>query len=367
MYPHPGTSLPTWEVLGAAALLIAVTALAVRFGRRCPYLPVGWLWYLGTLVPVIGLIQVGKQAMANRYTYIPIIGLLMIAAWGVPELLNRRGEKQSQGKNGPASPAPSLSHSLILAILACLIVAAMTVASAIHIRHWRDSISLFEYTVSVTGNNPFSEGNLAWAYMEKEKYPQAIEHFKATLKMMPDAAEIHYGLGACYLAIGDAKNAVTEYSAALRILPSLEVARQGLGVAVQKLARSGGRGKSGSHPAVDHYNRAVRADQMGDTALAMSEYRQAISLRPGFAEAHCNLGILLKNQDKLDEAIEQYHEALKYNPGLAEVYVNLAVAQYMKGDYSQAWKELRQAKEYGITPSPDFVQALSEKMPEPSE
>ena len=376
LYPHPGRSLPIWEVLGAAALLIAVTALVIRVRRRWPYLPVGWLWYLGTLVPVIGLIQVGKQAMANRYTYIPIIGLFIMAAWGIPEAVRRvttRGRERegARGRTG-RSRTPTLPHShtaAILAALACLVVAVMAVAAWFQVGHWRNSITLFYFTVKVTEKNPHAQGNLGWAYIEKRRFGDAIGPFSEALRLLPSMYELYYGRGACYLETGQLDKAIQDFNECLRASPGFEPASIGLSRAMQRQweSRRTTVGPEAFRKSVDHYNQGVEADNRGDSTLAFREYQEAVRLRPDFADAHCNMGIILKDRGRLDESLKEYREAVRYNPGLTQVYNNIAVVYYMKRDYAHAWAELHKAQKLGYVPDSSFIQALSQKMPEPSE
>ena len=332
LYPHPGTSLPTWEVIGASAFLVLVTAAVIRFRDRYPCLPVGWLWYVITLIPVIGLIQVGKQAMANRYTYLPIVGLFIMAAWGVPELLRRSAEPEDDRKKEPGPPPP-LPHARVLAVVACLIVAGMAVVASFQVTHWKNSITLFEYTVKVTKNNPFAQGNLGWAYLEVQRGKDAIAPFKEAVRLRPEMNEIHYGIGSAYLSLGEADNAIDEFRTALKNDPEFAPARQGLALAIRKKAErmAGGVSPEVYRQSVRHYNNAIEADQSGDADLAMREYKEAIRLRPNFAEAH----------------------------------LNLAVVYYKRGEFALAWQEVHKTQEYGYSPDPGFVQALSQRMPEP--
>jgi Flp pilus assembly protein TadD len=381
LYLHPGAGLPTWEVLGSALLLLCVFVGVVRFGSRHPYLPVGWLWYFVTLIPVIGFIQVGRQAMANRYTYVPLIGLFIIIAWGIPDLwrrvregeTGRRGDKGTGGQGDPSirpcGPLGAGTGTWALSVAAAIILAALMCAAYVQVGHWRDSISLFEYTASVTKGNHYVHGNLGWAYILKGKNSDAAEHFTKALRIKPDLFDMHYGLGNAYSYMGKVEKAIEQYSEALRLKPEFEPARDGLASALARggKPRNNSVGTEQSEAAMQCFNQGVLAGQRGDTASAIRGYKKAIRLKPDFAEARCNLGVIYKNQGNLDAAIAEYRKAIEADPGLTQAYNNLAVIYYAKHDYAQAWKELNLAVEYGFTPNPDFVQALSEKMPEPRE
>ncbi len=394
IYPHPGTSLPVWYVLGSLVLLLGLTALALWVGRRHKYLIVGWLWYLGTLVPVIGLIQVGKQAMANRYTYVPLTGLFIIIAWGIPELLKksgvriqesedserptskiqrstpkakRRKEERERGGKGDSSPInhqPStINHSLSAA--AVLILVVLSVCTWLQVGHWHDSLALFDYAVKSTTDNPTAMGNLGWAYSEKEDWKAAGDCFRKALKLRPNLYDLHYGLGLSYRMTGQYDKAIAEYTRALELQPDSQVVR----LELDRAMRGEGGSDDTSHPkyalSMQHYNLAVTAAQQGDTATAIREYKAAISARPDFAVAHCNLGVQLKDQGDIQGAIREYRAATKCKPSLPEAHNNLAVIFFMQGQYAEAWKEIHLAERYGFSPNPGFLDALSQKMPDP--
>jgi len=360
LYLHPGTGLPIWEVIGSALLLALIFVAVFRFGRGHPYLTVGWLWYFVTLIPVIGFIQVGRQAMANRYTYVPLIGLFIIVAWGIPEII-RRGDTGTRRRGDTGTWG--------LAVAAAIILAALMAATYIQVGHWRDSISLFGYTVNVTKGNFYAHGNLGWAYILKGRNADAAEQFTKAIRANPGLFDMHYGLGNAYYNMKENDKAAEEYSEALRLKPEFEPAREGLASALgrSRESESSSISTERSQAAMQSFNQGVLAGQRGDTASAIREYKKAIRLKPDFAEARCNLGVIYKNQGNLDAAIAEYRKAIQAKPSLTQAYNNLAVICYTKGDYAQAWKELHLAVKYGFTPNPDFVQALAEKMPEPKE
>ncbi len=199
LYPHPGTSLPIWAAPGAALLLLAVTTLVLIFRKSRPYLTVGWLWYVITLVPVIGLIQVGKQAMANRYTYIPLIGLFIAIGWLLPDLF---------GKARKAASA--------LTVMAIVIIAACAAGTWVQLGHWHDSISLFDYTARSTKNNSAALGNLGWAYGLNNDWKTAGKYFAEALKIKPKLYDMHYGLAVSYYTQGKFADTWREMHAAQR-------------------------------------------------------------------------------------------------------------------------------------------------------
>ncbi|HEV8583045.1 MAG TPA: glycosyltransferase family 39 protein [Thermoanaerobaculia bacterium] len=175
-YPLP-LAIPAWKALAAAALLAALTALAVRRARQAPWLLVGWLWFLGTLVPVIGLVQVGRQAMADRYTYLPSIGIFLAACWGLPELARDRAGRRA-----------ALAAASILAIL------ALTAVTRAQVRHWSDSVDLFEHALAVTQDNYVAHIGLAKALATRRDWSGAAVHFRAALTLRPGLREVRLGL-----------------------------------------------------------------------------------------------------------------------------------------------------------------------------
>jgi tetratricopeptide (TPR) repeat protein len=278
-YPYPST----WSVIalvGCAAFLILVSVAVVRYGRRYPYLLVGWLWYMGSLVPVIGIVQPGTQAMADRYTYIPLIGLFILGGWGAADLFGRR-------------------HREAYLASAAAVIIAMGLVSWAQVQHWKDSVSLFEHTVRVTENNSSTHYNLGNVYARKGDFAKAMSHYRQALSINPRYADVHNSMGVILFQSGKKGEAIAEYQTALRLKPSYADAFFNLGVA---LAAEG------------------KIDQ------AMICYRRALELKPQLAAVHNNLGILLARQHRLREAIPHFRAALAINPHDASIRNNLDVA-----------------------------------------
>jgi tetratricopeptide (TPR) repeat protein len=199
LYPVP-PSFPVWQVVGAALLLIAITVMVIRKAEKNPYLPVGWLWYVGTLVPVIGLVQVGFQARADRYTYIPLIGLFIMATWGASELLkNWRYRKE-------ALVVSSVS------ILLCLALVTWK-----QVRLWQNTFTLFDHTVKVTENNYIIYSGLGTAYKNNRNYEQAIKDFERVIEIKPDYAEAYVHLWSIYSRLGKGSQATENLKIAARL------------------------------------------------------------------------------------------------------------------------------------------------------
>jgi hypothetical protein len=217
-YPYPA-SIPVWATAGAVAMLVVISIAAFWLARRRPYVAIGWVWYLGTLLPVIGLIQVGGQALADRYTYVPLVGIFVIIAWGVPDLLAR----------WPAwrALAPVAAATVILA---CAVTARAQTA------HWRTSFALWQHAVEVTRDNHVAEDALGTILVEMGQPAEAIPHLSRAVAIKPTFAQAHYNLGLAFTKEGRDAEAAAQYVDALRLLPDLAEAHYNLGVI---LARQG--------------------------------------------------------------------------------------------------------------------------------
>lgn len=283
-YPYPGAGLTGASVLGAVAVLLAVTALAWRARARCPAAIVGWLWYLGTLVPVIGIVQVGLQAMADRYMYTPIIGLLIMTAWG-----------------GEALLVPRVSRvPLALAVVA--LVTALAGRSALQAGIWRDSVTLFAHAVRVTGPNAVAQRNLGDAFMRRGKIDEAIGRYREALRINPYSAEARYNLAEPLLARERIADAEAQYREALRLDPRMYPAR---------------------------YNLAVLLIRGGQLDEAEAHLREAIRLAPDLAPAHYTLGNLLARQGRFADALPEFRAAVRLRPDDRAARLRLSRVQAM--------------------------------------
>ncbi|UCG80700.1 MAG: tetratricopeptide repeat protein [Desulfobacterales bacterium] len=254
-YPHPGMP-PLWKMFACTAFLLVVTLLVILTWKKRPYLAVGWLWYLGTLVPVIGLVQVGEQAMADRYTYVPLIGLFVMVAWGVPELGARWRYQRHV-----------LATSIGVA-LSCLVICTYS-----QVRHWDNTTALFKHAVDVTTENYVAHFNLGFALAKQGRTKEAIRHYSEALRINPAWAEAHNILGNALARQGNLRVAVSHYSEALRIKPAMAEAHNNLGLALQMLGRL--------EEAVPHFRHALR-------------------IKPDYTQARHNLETALTALRKID-------------------------------------------------------------------
>ncbi len=279
-YPHPASTVAAdggavgallAPAIASAVVLLVVTVAAVRTIRTRPYLAVGWFWYVGTLVPVIGIVQVGNQAMADRYTYLPSIGLYVMVAWGVRDLVG------SRAREGAAIAAVAVTAG---------VCASLTVAQ---VPHWRDSTTLFERALAVTDGNYLAHYNLGTALAKRGETDAALEHFEATIRLQPEHANAHVAAGAALLAKGRAEDAAARLERAIELDSSLVLAHLNLGMA----QLSQGRAED-----------------------AATTFRRALELEER-AEAHYGLGAALARSGRVDDARSALREALRMQPDYA--------------------------------------------------
>lgn len=293
-YPHPESSLPMWQVIGSAVILLGVTALVLRVRRTRPYLAVGWLWYLVTLLPVIGLVQVGMQAMADRYTYVPLVGAFVAVAWLIGRIVPIR----------------------LVRLLAVLIVAALMPLTWRQVGCWRDSETLFRHALAVTERNAVAENNLGLALVEQKQFDEAVGHHRSAVEYAPDWADARYSLGAALLRNDQPAEAVAEFEAALTIDGNHASAHQNLGAALIRL---------------------------GDLPGAIRHLKRAIEIRPDYAHGYSNLGTAYSLQGKLDESVECLSRAVEIDPSLADAHYNLAIDLGQQSRIPEAIEACRRA------------------------
>jgi tetratricopeptide (TPR) repeat protein len=318
-YPLPLTK--PWGLFAASvALLILCSYLIFRLRYRAPWLVVGWLWFLGTLVPVIDLVQVGIQSMADRYTYIPYIGLFIMAAWSAADWLQKR----------PATrPLFSAGASVVLA--ACLAL------SWIQLGYWHDSIRLFSHALAVTRSNVFSEKNLSAALSEAGRGKEAIPHYRALLALTPDDQKVRYNLGLELLAADQPAAAADEFNISLKRSPNNDKLHNSLGIALA---------------------------QQGKLDAAGVEFERAIQLNPEFPWPRLNNGVILQQKGLACAAITNYTKAVELQPEWGEALDNLAflLATCPDADCRNPAKAIaisNKANDFVDRKSPHFLRTLA--------
>ncbi len=308
IYPLAPT-IATLPALGAGLMLAFITAICVRLARRHPGLIVGWLWYLLTLVPVIGLVQVGVQSMADRYTYVPLIGLSMMAAWGAPVLLPDRPAKRVL-----------LSSAAGLVMLACAVLTWRQAGS------WRDTITLFSHAADAVDRNYVAHDILGDTFVEMGRTDDAIVHYSKALQVWPDDGNALVGMGNALLKQGKTKDALRYLDEELRIDP---------------------RSSDG------HFYRGSVLLEAGELDAAIADFREALRTSPGRADALMNLGTALIRQGRFEEGFACYTRALAADPDNAEMHVTAGLALAVQGRLDEGIAHFRAA----IRAKPAFADA----------
>ena len=351
LYPYP-RAVPGWW---AAASLLALTGgslLAFHMARRLPYVAVGWFWYVISVAPALGLIQAGSQARADRFTYIPLIGIFVIVAWGVPDLLARWSGAALRGA---------------LAAAAVAVMGASALAAREQVHYWENSAALWTRVAAVTHDNPVGDNNLGLILEKEGKVDDAIRRLSESVRLSPGFAEAHNNLGAALGRKGRFVEAVAHFSEAVRLDAGFKEAHNNLAVALEN------QGKGDE--ALPHVSEALRLDpdyasahktmglvlaKKGRLEEAIAQFAEALKLQPDFAdaathlvEAHHSLGLALARQGRLDEAISHLSEALRLQPGSAEAHNNLANVLGDRGRSSEASAHYTEA----LRLRPDYVNA----------
>jgi Flp pilus assembly protein TadD len=279
-YPFPASSLPLWKILAALVLLLIISIGAIAARRKHPYFLFGWLWYLGMLVPVIGILQTGSHARADRYTYLPQIGLYLLLTWAAADLC-----------------AGWRHRRVVLGGVATVILMALIFRARVQTSYWRNSELLWTHTLACTSDNFIGHDDLGNALLQKGKVDEAITHFQQALQLKPDSAEVHNNLGSALAQKGSLDEAIPHFQKALEIRPDYGEACYNLGTALL---------------------------QRGDVNEAIARYQTALQINPDSAAVRNNLDIALRQKSKVDDVLAQYQKALQINPDSPEVLNNLA-------------------------------------------
>jgi protein O-mannosyl-transferase len=377
--PYPYKAISWQETALSALIVFCISFAAAKAVRSRPYFIIGWLWYLGTLVPASGVVYFCSFPMADRFTYVPQVGLFIIIAWGVPELLAQWRHK-----------------TIILSTLAVVLLTILMAVTWKQVGYWKNSITLFQHTLNVTTNNALPHHNLASALAEQGQTVEAIHHYSEALRIKPDYEKAHNNLGVAFVKQARIDEAIEHYLKALEINPNYAEAQNNLGMARDKQGRTAeaiahyvqalrirpdfaevhnnlgvARGKQGrTAEAIDHYVQALRIkpdypeahnnlggalDAQGQSAKAIDHYLQALRIRPDYEKAYNNLGVALVKQGRIDEAIVHYLKALRIQPDYAKAHNNLGVALVKQGRIDEAIVHYLKA----LRIQPDYVDAYN--------
>ena len=390
MYPHPALdpeqAFSQWLVAGAAATLglIAVSVAAWRTIRRWPFLAVGWLWYLGMLIPVIGLVQVGLQSRADRYAYLPMIGIYILLAWGLQTLIHSFPK-----------------HKLAISCLTVCALVALAVTARRQLAVWKDSRMLFEHSLSVTDNNYVAHNNLGLALEdmghpepaiahyqisvrlnpnygpannnfgrhlgENGQFDNAIQHFRQAVRLNSNDTKAHYNWAVALQQIGQPEQAVAHYEKVLRLEPNDVAVHHNLGVVLRELGRV--------EDSISHHRRAVQINpdfrpahislglafgEMGRYRDAAVHFQNVVRLDPADARAHYNLGVALETAGQLPKAISHYEEATRLQPDYRQARMSLGEAMFVMGRWQEAAEHVREVLR--VYPDDKEAQALLQRI-----
>lgn len=388
-YPYPTEGIAAWKIVGSLLFLGAVSYGVFRYRRRNPYALVGWLWYLVTLVPVIGLVQVGEQAMADRYTYVPLIGIFMMIAWGIPALLAPeppeakapahacKHHKPQSLVQTPASPRPI---SPVVPAIAVVMIFIFALCTWRQIGFWQNRLTLFSHALDVTSANYLAHNMVGASLSEEGKFKEAVVHFNKTLAIKSDDPFAYNNLGNAYTRLGKLNDAIPAYQRAIELKPDSPLGYFNLGMDLALAGRvdeaikefstvisinSGPRG----HPEMFEVNQAANDAHIRKLAVIMKtrhdsymvrRYAMALAQRGRLDEAISYLSQIKSScpagESRTAESREKvcyYQDAIRDNTENAEAHYGLGNAYSQSGDRDSAIKEFKKAIEL----KPGFVQA----------
>jgi tetratricopeptide (TPR) repeat protein len=286
-YPF-SDQLPLWQVFGATLLIFVISSAVIVMVRRLPYLFVGWLWYAITIAPVIGIIPSGAHAMADRYHYLPSIGITIMLAWGIPSLIK--------------------SEDIRKKILFPAGIGALAILSVLtwqQCGYWKNSATLFSHALQVTKDNALAHNNLGLSLFNEGKIKESIDHYNQAILIMPDYNIAYNNRGSAYDELGQYQLAIEDCNQAIHLNPDYAEA---------------------------YNNRGLAYANLGQYKLAIEDYGEAIRLKPDYADAYYNWGLAYYNLGQYQLAIEDYNEAIRLKPDYAKAYNNRGIVYFLQGN-----------------------------------
>jgi tetratricopeptide (TPR) repeat protein len=344
LYPYPEGNLKVPQVILALLLLLMISVAFFLWRKKYPFLLIGWLWYLGMLIPMIGIIQVGSQVRADRYTYLPQIGLYLLVACSAAELFHRWRRSRE-----------------VLAAAAVLVIMALTTRSYLQTSYWRDTETLWKHAIASTSNNYIAHTNLAQTLSHSGRFAEAIAECEKALKIKPDFAAAHNNLGVALLrnkqsgdgALGHdgaVDEAIEHYRKALQINPDFTQAHKNLGIVLLR--------KGQMDEAIAQFQKTLELEpndaqaefSLGSAFLqrrevdeAIAHYQKAVEIRPDYAEARNYLGNAFVAEGKYSEAIANYEAAVRIRPNYSEAHHNMACVLATIGKADEALEQFNEA------------------------
>ena len=301
--------LPAWQVLGAASLIILISVAVILMVKRSPYLFVGWLWYAIILLPVIGVIQINSQAMADRYTYLPLIGIGIMLAWGIPLLFQHTDIRK-----------------IILFPAGIAVIVILAVLSWHQCGYWENDVKLFNHILHSTKDNFLAHNNLGAALFKEGKFEAAINHYNKAIRIKPDIAVTYHNKASAYAKLGQYQRAFEDFSEAIRQKPDYAEA---------------------------YYNRGTIYGILHQYSSAIVDYNQAVRIKPDYAEVYYNRGNSYAYLGQYSLAIADYGSAIGLNPNDAQAHYNRGTIYAALGQYRLAIEDFQKA----ILLKPDYEQA----------
>lgn len=304
-YPFP-VQISAWQVIGAALLIIAITTVVILMLKRLPCLAVGWLWYAITIFPVIGIKQIAEEpyAMADRYHYLPSIGIALMLAWGIPALIKNEHWRKK-----------------ILFPLALAVIVMMAAITWRQSGYWKDSTTLYNHALRVTKGNYVMHNSLGNVLFKQGKIREAVGQFSQALSLNPDYAPAYSNRGVAYVNLGQYQMAVEDYSQAIRLKPDYAIA---------------------------YNNRGIAYASLNQHEKSIEDYKKATTFKPEYANAYFNWGLAHASLKQYQQAIEKYNEAIRLKPDYAIVYNNRAVVYFVQGNHETGCRDAQRACQMGV-------------------
>jgi tetratricopeptide (TPR) repeat protein/branched-subunit amino acid transport protein AzlD len=301
-YPFPA-QIPIWNIAGASLLIIIISAAVIVVAKRLPYLFVGWLWYVITIVPIIGIIQIGDFAMADRYHYLPSIGIAMMLAWGIPPLI-----KSKQVRNRILFPT---------GILILLIMAFLTWKQC---GYWKNSVELFNHALQITKDTALVHNNLGLTFLNEGKIEEAINHFNKAIRIKINYFHAYYNRGLAYTEIGQYQKAIEDFNQTIHLKPDYAFA---------------------------YNNRGIAYAELGQYQKAIEDFNSTIRLLPNFAKAYYGRANAYNDLSQHQLAIQDFDKSIHLKPNFIPSYINRGVAYFEQGKNYLGCNDAQKACELG--------------------
>jgi lipoprotein NlpI len=295
--------IPVWQVLGSIFLIIFISVAVIKVMKQLPYLFVGWIWYIMTVLPVIGIIQISSRAMSDNYTYLPSIGIFIMLAWGIPLLL----------------PNENIRKKILFPISVAILI-FLTILSWQQCGYWKNSIELWNHALRVTKDNHIAHTNLARFLAENGEKEKAIDHFSKVIFMKPKFAYSYYNRGVCYCELGQCNLAISDFSVAIRLKPDYFLA---------------------------YNNRGIAYAEIGQYQRAIKDFNYAIRLNPDYSDNYYNRGCAYNKLGQCQLAIKDFSDAIRLNPNSVECYNNRGLTYFIQSNKQLGCYDAQKACELG--------------------